>query len=143
MLIENYLDCFFMFYTPTSNNVFFLATTLIYIKKEEVKFIKFEPCYRLVYNWCNCHNVHEIKKMRNKIINYILDHSIIVPNKNIQMLQGVFGYFRNFEPYWYSLLIDSNIRVKIKKQKMMKIFELIIIQNNIPKDLSNLIKLYF
>ena len=34
------------------------------------------------------------------------------------MLQGVFGYFRNFEPYWYSLLIDSNIRVKIKKQKI-------------------------
>jgi len=143
MLIENHLDSFFMFCTPTSNNVFFLATTLIYIKKEKVKFIKFEQCYRLVYNWCNCHNVLEIKKMRNKIINYILDHSIIVPNKNIQMLQDVFGYFRNFEPYWYSLLINTNIRVKIKKQKMMKIFELIIIQNNIPKDLSNLVKLYF
>ena len=109
MLIENHLDSFFMFCTPTSNNVFFLATTLIYIKKEKVKFIKFEQCYRLVYNWCNCHNVLEIKKMRNKIINYILDHSIIVPNKNIQMLQDVFGYFRNFEPYWYSLLINTNI----------------------------------
>ena len=103
----NQIDKFIMYCEPTSQNVEYLAKILIHIKKNDALKIKFEPCYTLVYNWCKLNNLYELIRIKNNIIQYIINNLIIIDDNNYRMLSDVFYYFFHFEPNWQFELLNT------------------------------------
>lgn len=138
----NQIDKFIMYCEPTSQNVEYLAKILIHIKKNDALKIKFEPCYTLVYNWCKLNNLYELIRIKNNIIQYIINNLIIIDDNNYRMLSDVFYYFFHFEPNWQFELLNTLQIVKKRRKMITILLKNLTIKNNLSNDIFNIIHQY-
>ena len=87
-------------------------------------------------------NLYELIRIKNNIIQYIINNLIIIDDNNYRMLSDVFYYFFHFEPNWQFELLNTLQIVKKRRKMITILLKNLTIKNNLSNDIFNIINQY-
>ena len=129
-----------------------LAVKILMISMKEAKLLRFEACYRKVYNFCieNKKNPKKIVQLIDNIKQKIINDIVIIKSKNILMLRDIMSYYTveynkilniNDDEHFVKIFQNTNKIVK-KKRKIIRRYLTQMYNKRIPEDVNNIIYNY-
>jgi hypothetical protein len=139
----------------TLNDIECVVRKILYCSESEAKLLRYETCYRQVYNFCinNRNNIKIlIQLMENIKKKIIIPNLEILKHRNMIMLKDVMLYYtkeynkimnieENDTLYFLNILIKTNELV-IERRKLIRRYLSLLYNKQIPEDLNNIIFQY-
>ena len=139
---------------PTLNDIDCLIKKILYNSDSEVKLLRYESCYRKVYNFCifNRNNKQILIQLTENMKNIIISNLQILEYNRMIMLKDVMLYYireynkimnidENNTSYFLNILIKTNEQV-IERRKLIRLYLSLLYNKLIPEDINNIIFQY-
>jgi len=139
---------------PTLNDIDCLIKKILYSSDSEVKLLRYESCYRKVYNFCifNRNNKQILIQLTENMKNIIISNLQILEYNRMIMLKDVMLYYireynkimnidENNTSYFLNILIKTNEQV-IERRKLIRLYLSLLYNKLIPEDINNIIFQY-
>lgn len=138
----------------TLNDIECVAIKILYCSESEARLLRYETCYRQVYNFCINHrnNIKILIQLIENIKNIIISNFEILKHRNMIMLKDVMLYYtkeynkimnieENDTLYFLNILIKTNELV-IERRKLIRRYLSLLYNKRIPEDINNIIFQY-
>lgn len=139
---------------PTLNNIECLVIKILYCSESEEKLLRFETCYRQVYNFCINHrnNTKILIQLMENIKKIIISNFKILRLNKMVMLKDIMLYYtkeynkimnveENDTLHLLNILIKTN-EIVIKRRKLIRKYLSLLYNKQIPEDINNIIFQY-
>lgn len=141
-------------YPKTLNDIECVIIKILYCSESEAKLLRYETCYRQVYNFClnNRTNVKILIQLMENIKKIIISNLKILKHRNMTMLKDVMLYYtkeynkimnveENDTLHLLNILIKTN-EIVIKRRKLIRKYLSLLYNKQIPEDINNIIFQY-
>ena len=140
--------------SPTLYNIECLVIKILYCSESEEKLLRFETCYRQVYNFCIYHrnNKKILIQLMENIKKIIISNFKILRFYKMAMLKDIMLYYtkeynkimnieNNNTLHLLKILIKTN-EIVIKRRKLIRKYLSLLYNKRIPEDINNIIFQY-
>ena len=149
-----YKDNLYIMNHQTLNDIECLVIKILYCSKSEMKLLRYETCYRQVYNFCinNKNNTKILIQLMENIKNIIISNFKILKHYNMTVLKDIMLYYtkeynkimnieENHTLYFLNILIKTN-KMVIQRRKLIQKYLSLLYNKQIPEDINNIIFQY-